>query len=166
INQQLIINRQRQFGEKTKHLGILLSLPLCFFSFEQKKTFRKPNHVTQREEPWRCLYITATQAIVFSFFNLKIPKDQLSLVYDHHKNFFWSKNQMLWEFYGIPENEIRVWVDPKRGSIHNLLISPHLAASDSLTLPSSTGPCTALSAESFSSPGGCIFATMKSRVKV
>ncbi|XP_044068263.1 protein C1orf194 homolog isoform X1 [Siniperca chuatsi] len=63
---------------------------------------------------------------------------QLKSVYDHHKDFFWRKNQILYQKETVSEDQrkqetlkqdmqekeqeknIRVWVDPQRCSIYSI----------------------------------------------
>lgn len=67
------------------------------------------------------------------------PRDsldfQLKTVYDHNKDFFWSKNQILYQRETVseehkngekqendtkPDEDIRRWVDPQRRSIYSI----------------------------------------------
>ncbi|XP_041802620.1 protein C1orf194 homolog [Chelmon rostratus] len=112
---------------------------------QQSKTYDKPTHIAQMEEPWSRLHDSATWA---SFRRSvmhnepQAPTDSLDFhlksVYDHHKDFLRRKNQILYqketvsEHQGKQENlkqdmlekeqqkDIRVWVDPQRCSIYSI----------------------------------------------
>uniref|UniRef100_A0A672JE02 Uncharacterized protein n=1 Tax=Salarias fasciatus TaxID=181472 RepID=A0A672JE02_SALFA len=114
---------------------------LSGFRPQQRKPFDKPTHLAQMEEPWSRLHDAATlsssQRSVASD-EQQVPRDsldfQLSSIYDHHSNFFWSKSQMLYQRDTVSEDErtperrdetkqqgdIRVWVDPQRCSIYSI----------------------------------------------
>ncbi|XP_063321100.1 cilia- and flagella-associated protein 276 [Pelmatolapia mariae] len=112
-------------------------LTLSGYRPQQKKTYNKPTHIAQTEEPWSRLHDTATVASTQrSILNCtQTPNDsldlQLNAVYDHHKNCFWSKNQILYQKETVSEdhrkeanlemdeaeNGITVWVDKQRRSI-------------------------------------------------
>lgn len=113
----------------------------------QRKTYNKPTHIAQTEEPWSRLHDKATFAstqrsvtpyevqvstreggnltfiyeikqifegeCTFCILNTPLfwpqaPNDsldfQLRSVYDHNKDFFWSKNQMLYQRKTLSEN--------------------------------------------------------------
>ncbi|XP_037335039.2 cilia- and flagella-associated protein 276 isoform X2 [Pungitius pungitius] len=116
---------------------------LSGFRPQQKTTFNKPTHIAQTEEPWSRLSEAATVAssrrsVVHD--KHQAPKDrldyQLESIYDHHKDFFWLKNQVLYQKETFSEdqrkketskqdmlekeNNIRMWVDPQRRSIHSI----------------------------------------------
>nr|XP_046253412.1 protein C1orf194 homolog [Scatophagus argus] len=114
---------------------------LSGFRPQQRKTYDKPTHIAQTEEPWSHLHDTATAASSWrSVMHSKhqAPCDNLDLklnaVYDHHKDCFRAKNQILYqketvsedqrkqEMQDMLENEqdIRKWVDPQRRSIHSI----------------------------------------------
>uniref|UniRef100_A0A3B4H8M2 Uncharacterized protein n=1 Tax=Pundamilia nyererei TaxID=303518 RepID=A0A3B4H8M2_9CICH len=115
-------------------------LTLCGYRPQQKKTYNKPTHIAQTEEPWSRLHDTATvsstQRSILNCTQVQYtPNDsldlQLNAVYDHHKNCFWSKNQILYQKETVSEdhrkeanlemeeaeNGITVWVDKQRRSI-------------------------------------------------
>ncbi|KAM8863794.1 cilia- and flagella-associated protein 276 [Spinachia spinachia] len=118
---------------------------LSGFRPQQRTTFNKPTHIAQTEEPWSRLSDAATAAssrrsAVHD--KHQAPKDSLDFllesVYDHHKDFFWLKNQVSYQKETFSEdqrkketskqdmlekekeNSIRVWVDPQRRSIHSI----------------------------------------------
>ncbi|XP_047426886.1 protein CFAP276 [Mugil cephalus] len=119
---------------------------LSGFKPQQRKTFDKPTHIAQTEEPWRRLYDTATVASTRQ--SVQHREDQalrnsldlhLKSIYDHNKDVFWSKNQVLYQKETVSENhrkqaileqkakqkneeesKIRVWVDSQRGSIYSV----------------------------------------------
>ncbi|XP_029012931.1 cilia- and flagella-associated protein 276 isoform X2 [Betta splendens] len=115
---------------------------LSGFRPQQRKSYNKPTHLAQMEEPWSRLHNAATSAstrrsVMHS--SHQVSNDsldfQLKSVYDHHKDNFWCKNQVLYQKETIseenrkPENskqemtqkeEIRVWVDPQRRSIYSI----------------------------------------------
>ncbi|XP_045912333.1 protein C1orf194 homolog [Micropterus dolomieu] len=118
---------------------------LSGFLPQQKKTFDKPTHLAQTEEPWSRLHDTATLASTRRSVLHYEPQGQndsldfqLKSVYDHHKDFFWSKNQVLYQKETISEEQrkeeylkqdmlekeqqkdIRVWIDPQRRSIYSI----------------------------------------------
>ncbi|XP_035761474.1 protein C1orf194 homolog [Neolamprologus brichardi] len=113
------------------------NLELVLFLILQKKTYNKPTHIAQTEEPWSRLHDTATvSSTQRSILNCtQTPDDsldlQLNAVYDHHKNCFWSKNQILYQKETVSEdhrkeanleteeagNGITMWVDKQRRSI-------------------------------------------------
>ncbi|XP_074500612.1 cilia- and flagella-associated protein 276 [Sebastes fasciatus] len=115
----------------------------CFtlggFRPQQRKTYDKPTHMSQMDEPWSRLHDAATlasfrQSVIH--YEHQAPNDsldfQLKSVYDHHKDFFWRKNQILYQKETVSEDprkqdilekeqeDIRVWVDPQRISIHSI----------------------------------------------
>uniref|UniRef100_UPI0037E7C557 cilia- and flagella-associated protein 276 n=1 Tax=Semicossyphus pulcher TaxID=241346 RepID=UPI0037E7C557 len=118
-------------------------LTLSGFRPQQMRTYNKPTHIAQTEEPWSRLHDTATSAsslrsVMHS--ERQGPNDsldfQLKAVYDHHKDFFWTKNQILYQKETVSEDQrkenlkqdllekdqekdIRVWVDPQRRSIYS-----------------------------------------------
>ncbi|XP_068188260.1 cilia- and flagella-associated protein 276 [Antennarius striatus] len=109
----------------------------------QTKTNEKPTHIAQTEEPWCQLHDSATLAsnrrsVMHS--EHQVSNDsldfQLKSVYDHHKDSFFTKNQMLHQKETISngqvtqekqdtldmeqvqqEKDIRRWADPQRGSV-------------------------------------------------
>ncbi|XP_018521486.1 cilia- and flagella-associated protein 276 [Lates calcarifer] len=118
---------------------------LSGFRPQQRKTYNKPTHIAQTEEPWSRLHDKATFASTqrsVTPYEVQAPNDsldfQLRSVYDHNKDFFWSKNQMLYQRKTLSENlrkeenanqeklekereeDIRVWVDPQRRSIYSI----------------------------------------------
>uniref|UniRef100_A0A8C2Z8M3 Uncharacterized protein n=1 Tax=Cyclopterus lumpus TaxID=8103 RepID=A0A8C2Z8M3_CYCLU len=124
---------------------------LSGFRPQQVATYDKPAHIAQTEEPWCRLHDTATLASSRRssvHYEHQAPKDsldfQLKSVYDHHKDFFWFRNQMLYQKETVSEGhrsvqphcagsgssgasfsltqqeDIRVWVDPQRNSIHSI----------------------------------------------
>ncbi|KAK7878535.1 hypothetical protein WMY93_030371 [Mugilogobius chulae] len=113
-----------------------------FFIF-QRRTFNIPTHLAQSEEPWSRLHDTATSSSFrrsTMYYDQQAPRDsldfQLKTVYDHHKNFFWTKNQMICQRDTVCEEhrhaekqddkqaeqdqDIRRWVYPHRHSIHSI----------------------------------------------
>ncbi|XP_044068265.1 protein C1orf194 homolog isoform X2 [Siniperca chuatsi] len=111
----------------------------------QRKTCDKPTHIAQTEQPWSRLHDTATLASTrrsVMHYERQAPNDsldfQLKSVYDHHKDFFWRKNQILYQKETVSEDQrkqetlkqdmqekeqeknIRVWVDPQRCSIYSI----------------------------------------------
>ncbi|XP_076596100.1 cilia- and flagella-associated protein 276 isoform X1 [Chaetodon auriga] len=118
---------------------------LSGFRTQQRKTFNKPTHIAQMEEPWSRLHDSATLASTrrsVTHHEHQAPNDSLDLqlmsVYDHHKDFFWRKNQILYQKETISEEQrkqenlkqdmlekeqqkdIRVWVDPQKCSIYSI----------------------------------------------
>ncbi|CAN9516173.1 unnamed protein product [Ophioblennius macclurei] len=125
---------------------------LSGFRREQTRPFDKPTHLAQMEEPWSRLHDAATLASSRRQSaapcepdqrrRRQVPADsldfQLGSVYDHHKDFFWSKSQMLYQRDTVDRNDdgkgrdgekedegkrrgdIRVWVDPQRSSIYSI----------------------------------------------
>ncbi|XP_040009906.1 protein C1orf194 homolog [Xiphias gladius] len=118
---------------------------LSGFRPRQRKTHDKPTHIAQTEEPWSRLHDTATLASTrrsVMHCERQAPNDsldfQLKSVYDHNKDFFRSKNQILFQKETISEDnrkqenvhqdmlekeqkkEIQVWVDPQRRSIYSI----------------------------------------------
>ncbi|KAL3064175.1 hypothetical protein OYC64_000455 [Pagothenia borchgrevinki] len=114
-------------------------------SSHQRKAYDRPTHIAQTEEPWSRLYDSDTCASYrqsVMHYEPKTPKDSLDFhlrsVYDHHKDFFWGKNRMLYQKETVSEDqrkqgnskkdmlekeqgdEIRVWVDPQRRSIYSI----------------------------------------------
>ncbi|KAM9785584.1 cilia- and flagella-associated protein 276 [Neosynchiropus ocellatus] len=113
---------------------------LSGFRPQQMKPYDKPTHLAQDEEPWsrlhRCGTFSSGQR------GVQAPLDSLDFhlasVYDHHKDFFWRKNQVLCQREttseerrkrlrdqrnsegGKCDDEIRVWVDPQRSSIYSI----------------------------------------------
>ncbi|XP_059189700.1 cilia- and flagella-associated protein 276 [Centropristis striata] len=111
-------------------------------SFTQR-TFDKPTHLAQTEEPWSRLHDAATLAsslrsVTHEKRQCQVTNDSLDFhlksVYDHHKDFFWHKNQVLYQRETVSdqhrkqenileqeqESDIRVWVDPQRRSIYSI----------------------------------------------
>ncbi|XP_072304687.1 cilia- and flagella-associated protein 276 [Eucyclogobius newberryi] len=74
---------------------------LSGYKAPQKITYNKPSHMAQTEEPWSRLHDSATHSSFRRtvFCDTQAPRDsldfQLKTVYDHHKDFFCSKNQIL-----------------------------------------------------------------------
>ncbi|XP_034027481.1 protein C1orf194 homolog [Thalassophryne amazonica] len=119
---------------------------LSGFRPQQKKTFDTPTHIAQTEQPWNRLHDAATFASCqrsVMYDKQQLPSDSLDFhlksTYDHHKDVFQSKNQILYqketlykdcmalqnsEMQTIHENkltkDIRVYVDPQRRSIYNI----------------------------------------------
>ncbi|KAM9350580.1 cilia- and flagella-associated protein 276 [Symphorus nematophorus] len=115
------------------------------FRPQKRKTHDKPTHIAQMEEPWRRLYYTATVSSTrrsVMHHELQASKDSLDFllesVYDHHKDTFWTKNEIFYQRETVyhnqmkqerikeemlkkeQENDIRVWVDPQRCSIYSI----------------------------------------------
>ncbi|XP_017286361.1 protein C1orf194 homolog [Kryptolebias marmoratus] len=115
------------------------------FRPQLRKTHNKPSHISQKEEPWSHLHDTATLASTrrnVMYLDYQVPNDsldfQLKTIYDHHNDAFWSKNQMLCQREIVcehlrkraelemealekeREDDIRVWVDPRRTSVHSI----------------------------------------------
>ncbi|XP_021176190.2 protein C1orf194 homolog [Fundulus heteroclitus] len=110
----------------------------------QQRTFDESSQFFQTDEPWSRLHDTATLASTRrsdATHQPQAPRDSLdfhlSSIYDHHKDLFWTKNQTLCQRETLRQdhrkrenlekqrklaeeqaNSIRVWVDPKRSSIH------------------------------------------------
>ncbi|XP_042347153.1 protein C1orf194 homolog [Plectropomus leopardus] len=118
---------------------------LSGFRPQQRKTYDKPTHLAQTEEPWSRLHDAATLASSrrsVTHYERQALNDSLDFhlksVYDHHKDFFWTKNQILHQRETVSEEhrkqenlkqdmlereqetKIRVWVDPQRCSIHSI----------------------------------------------
>ncbi|XP_008316402.1 cilia- and flagella-associated protein 276 [Cynoglossus semilaevis] len=110
---------------------------------QQKKSFQKPTHMAQRDEPWSRLHDRATMASTrrsVTHHERQAPNDsldfQLKSVYDHNKDFFPTKTQVFYQketqdhseennhsCEGTAQEEqadIRVWVDHQRRSIHSI----------------------------------------------
>ncbi|CAJ1085314.1 protein C1orf194 homolog [Xyrichtys novacula] len=105
---------------------------------QQRRAYNKPTHLAQTEEPWSRLYDTATSASTRRSITCDMsqgPNDsldfQLKSIYNHHKDLFLQKNQILFqrETFSkkerkqeklMQENNIRVWVDPQRCSIYSI----------------------------------------------
>ncbi|XP_031701424.1 cilia- and flagella-associated protein 276 [Anarrhichthys ocellatus] len=77
---------------------------LSGFRTQRRTTFSKPTHIAQTEEPWSRLHETATlsssrRSVVN--YEPQAPQDSLDLqlksVYDHHKDFLWLRNQVLYQ---------------------------------------------------------------------
>uniref|UniRef100_A0A3Q0R0H7 Uncharacterized protein n=1 Tax=Amphilophus citrinellus TaxID=61819 RepID=A0A3Q0R0H7_AMPCI len=122
------------------HPRVENDLTLSGFRPQQKKTYNKPTHIAQTEEPWSRLHDTATLASTQRTVThcKQTPNDslelQLNAIYDHHKNCFWSKNHILYQKETVSEdhskganleeeeggNDIIVWVDKQRRSIHSI----------------------------------------------
>ncbi|XP_054464847.1 cilia- and flagella-associated protein 276 [Anoplopoma fimbria] len=121
----------------------------CFtlsgFRPQQTTTYGKPTHIAQTEEPWSRLHDAATLASsqrTVMRYEHQAPMDsldfQLKSVYDHHRDFFWLKNQIVYQKETVSEDhrkqgnlkqdlleteqekDIRVWVDPQRCSIYSI----------------------------------------------
>ncbi|CAL1606067.1 unnamed protein product [Knipowitschia caucasica] len=111
----------------------------------QHKTYKKPTHLAQTEEPWSHLHGRATSSSFRRsalYCDGQASRDSLDLhlksVYDHHKNVFWSKHQILYQKDTVCEEhrhtekkqqeqqqaeksqEIRRWVYPYRHSIYSI----------------------------------------------
>ncbi|XP_076596101.1 cilia- and flagella-associated protein 276 isoform X2 [Chaetodon auriga] len=100
---------------------------LSGFRTQQRKTFNKPTHIAQMEEPWSRLHDSATLA-----------STRRSVTHHEHQDFFWRKNQILYQKETISEEQrkqenlkqdmlekeqqkdIRVWVDPQKCSIYSI----------------------------------------------
>ncbi|XP_074538409.1 cilia- and flagella-associated protein 276 [Halichoeres trimaculatus] len=115
-------------------------LTLSGYKPKQRRTYDKPTHIAQTEEPWSRLYDTATVASTRQsrvYYERQGPMDsldfQLKSIYDHHKDVFWKKNQMLYQNETFSkdqkkqdllkkdqENNIRMWVDPQRSSVYSI----------------------------------------------
>ncbi|XP_071332169.1 cilia- and flagella-associated protein 276 [Trachinotus anak] len=118
---------------------------LSGFRPQQRKTYNKPTHIAQREEPWSRLHDTATLASTrrsVMHYEHQAPSDsldfQLKSVHDQSKDFLRSKNQILYQKETVSEDprkqeklnqdmmkkeqeqDIRVWVDPQRRSIYSI----------------------------------------------
>ncbi|XP_030278078.1 cilia- and flagella-associated protein 276 isoform X2 [Sparus aurata] len=117
---------------------------LSGFRPQQRKPYDKPTHIAQTEEPWSHLHDMATLASTrrsVMHYEHQAPKDsldfQLKSVYDHHKDIFWTKNQISYQKETVSEdqrtqeklrqetekeqeNNIRMWVDPQRRSIYSI----------------------------------------------
>ncbi|XP_053174210.1 cilia- and flagella-associated protein 276 [Scomber japonicus] len=117
---------------------------LSGFRPQQRKTYEKPTHIAQTEEPWSRLHDAATMAssrrsVMHS--EHQVPHDSLDLklkaIYDQHTDFLWTKNEVLYQketvsednrtqqnLENMQENErerdIRVWVDPQKCSIYSI----------------------------------------------
>ncbi|KAM4570617.1 cilia- and flagella-associated protein 276 [Fundulus diaphanus] len=128
-------------GYRPQQTRFYVSLLLWFV---QRRTFDEPIQFCQTDEPRNRLHDTATLASTrrsVATNQPQAPRDSLdfhlSSIYDHHKDLFWSKNQTLCQRETLredhrkgenlekqrklaeeQENSIRVWVDPKRSSIH------------------------------------------------
>ncbi|KAM6924881.1 cilia- and flagella-associated protein 276 [Xenentodon cancila] len=77
---------------------------LSGFRPQQRKTYKTPVHIAQREEPWSRLHDTATLASTQQsvlHHGHQAPSDSLDFhlesIYDHHKDLFWSKNQIFYQ---------------------------------------------------------------------
>ncbi|XP_011620235.1 cilia- and flagella-associated protein 276 isoform X2 [Takifugu rubripes] len=102
----------------------------------QRKSYDKPTHIAQMEEPWSHLHSSSTLASTRRSAGHKHRNSgdsldfQLQSVYDHSKDFFWTKNQMLYQKETVSElpgkqekeeeKDIRMWVDPQRGSVYSI----------------------------------------------
>ncbi|KAM6982502.1 cilia- and flagella-associated protein 276 [Tautogolabrus adspersus] len=118
---------------------------LSGFRPQQRKIDDKPAHIAQTEEPWSRLHYTATSASTRRgtlHYEFQGPNDrldfQLKSIYDHHKDLFWRKNQTSYQketfsedqkekenlkqdhLKNDQENEIKVWVDPKRLTVYSI----------------------------------------------
>ncbi|KAM7404643.1 hypothetical protein PAMP_011973 [Pampus punctatissimus] len=118
---------------------------LSGFRQQQRKTYDKPTHIAQTEEPWSRLHDAATSASrrrCVMYYEHQAPHDSLDLklksVYDQHKDFLQSKNQILYQKETISDRrtqqnvekqdmlknehdrDIRVWVDPQKCSIYSI----------------------------------------------
>ncbi|KAK2897705.1 cilia- and flagella-associated protein 276 [Channa argus] len=112
---------------------------------QQRRTYNKPTHIAQMEEPWSRLHDNATVASTrrsVMHCEHEVTHDrldfQLKAVYDHHTDLFKGKNQILYQKETVSEEprkeeilnqdklekeqeeEIRVWVDPQRRSIYSI----------------------------------------------
>ncbi|XP_041656099.1 protein C1orf194 homolog [Cheilinus undulatus] len=120
-------------------------LTLGGFRPQQRRTCNKPTHIAQTEEPWSRLNDTATFSSTrrsIMHYEFQGPKDsldfQLKSLYDHHKDLFGRKNQIFYQRETFSEdqrkqeklkqdllkkdqeNQIKMWVDPKRCSVHSI----------------------------------------------
>ncbi|KAA8591133.1 hypothetical protein FQN60_002076 [Etheostoma spectabile] len=84
---------------------------LSGFRPPQRKAYDKPTHIAQTEEPWSRLHDTTTLASSrrsVLHYEHQGPNDsldfQLKSVYDHHKDFFWRKNQILYQKETVSED--------------------------------------------------------------
>ncbi|XP_051280252.1 cilia- and flagella-associated protein 276 isoform X2 [Dicentrarchus labrax] len=118
---------------------------LSGFRPQQQRRYDTPTHIAQTEEPWSRLHDTATLASTrrsVMHYERQSPNDsldfQLKSVYDHHKDFFWTKNEVLYQKETLSEDQrkkdnskqdllekeqekdIRVWVDPQKCSIYSI----------------------------------------------
>ncbi|XP_023283466.1 uncharacterized protein C1orf194 homolog [Seriola lalandi dorsalis] len=118
---------------------------LSGFRPQQRKTYNKPTHIAQTEEPWSHLHDAATLASIrrsVMHYEHQAPNDSLDFhlksVHDQSKDFLRSKSQILYQKETVSEDhrkqekinqymlekeqekEIRVWVDPQRRSIHSI----------------------------------------------
>uniref|UniRef100_A0A8C8DQ81 Secreted protein n=1 Tax=Oryzias sinensis TaxID=183150 RepID=A0A8C8DQ81_9TELE len=101
----------------------------CFvFMVVQSQRCKNSTCITQRKESRNRLYHAATLpstrwgAISYGS-QASANSLHLKSTYDH-KDLFWSKNQIVCQEtisehrYVLDEKDIRIWVDPKRSSIH------------------------------------------------
>ncbi|KAI3357389.1 hypothetical protein L3Q82_015823, partial [Scortum barcoo] len=108
---------------------------LSGFRPPQRKAYNKPTHIAQTEEPWSRLYDTATLASSrrsVLHHESQAPNDSLDFhlksVYDHHKDFFWPKNQILCQKETVSEDkrwlfEMLCWQQHYRNPVQPFLIS-------------------------------------------
>ncbi|KAM9752016.1 cilia- and flagella-associated protein 276 [Menidia menidia] len=113
---------------------------------QQRKTCPKPSHIAQTEDPWRHLHHTPTVASTrrsAEHREHQAPNRSLDLalsaIYDHHKDVFCSKSQIMCQQNTVSEDQRRkadserqdmlkkeqqngiiMWVDPKKRSIHSI----------------------------------------------
>ncbi|XP_034551441.1 protein C1orf194 homolog [Notolabrus celidotus] len=112
---------------------------------KQRRTYEKPIHIAQTEEPWSRLHDTATLAStrrsdMFDDSQGQIDSldFQLKSMYDHHKDLFLKKNQLMYQRETFADDQkkqekliqdmlkkdqektIRMWVDPQRCSIYSI----------------------------------------------
>uniref|UniRef100_A0A3P9KMZ7 Uncharacterized protein n=1 Tax=Oryzias latipes TaxID=8090 RepID=A0A3P9KMZ7_ORYLA len=90
-----------------------------------------PHHRKRLVESWNRLYHAATlpstrRGAISCGPQASANSLHLKSTYDH-KHLFWSKNQILCQEetisehrYVLDEKDIRIWVDPKRSSIHKV----------------------------------------------
>ncbi|XP_076015397.1 cilia- and flagella-associated protein 276 [Genypterus blacodes] len=116
---------------------------LSGFKPEPKKQFDKPTYIAHTEEPWSHLHNAATlSSTQRTVHEQQVQKDSLDLhlkaVYDHHTDLLRGKNQIVYQKETFEEqhsrqenaereiqdkekdNDIAVWVDPQRRSIHSI----------------------------------------------
>ncbi|KAG7220726.1 hypothetical protein INR49_017840, partial [Caranx melampygus] len=87
----------------------------CFtlsgFRPQQRKSYNKPTHISQTEEPWNRLYYTATLASIrrsVMQYEPQAPNDSLDLhlnsVHDQSKDFLRTKSQVLYQKESVYED--------------------------------------------------------------
>ncbi|KAJ0064158.1 hypothetical protein NL108_001464 [Boleophthalmus pectinirostris] len=118
-------------------------LTLSGYKPPPKRTFHKPTYLAQTEEPWSRLHNSATCSSFRRstlFYYQQAPQDSLDFhlktIYDHHRDFFWSKNHIFYQKDTVCDNcrhtekqgdketeqdqDIRRWVYPQRCSIYSI----------------------------------------------